>query len=68
MVAAAWTARLVRRLWGGDVMFPAEHWQEKSPAELGLDEARLSAVAAALGGRGCIIKDGYVVNTWGSQV
>ena len=51
----------------GEVVFPAEHWQEKAPAELGLDPARLDAVAVALGGRGCIVKDGYVVKTWGSQ-
>lgn len=50
-----------------DVVFPAEHWQEKAPAELGLDADRLEAVALALGGRGCIIKNGYVVKSWGSQ-
>ncbi len=50
-----------------DLVFPAEHWQEKAPAELGLDPTRLDAVATALGGRGCIVKDGYVVKTWGSQ-
>lgn len=51
----------------GDVVFPGEQWQEKAPAELGLDSARLDAVAQALGGRGCVVKDGYVVKTWGSQ-
>ena len=51
----------------GEVVFPAEHWQEKAPAELGFNPARLDAVAVALGGRGCIVKDGYVVKTWGSQ-
>jgi len=50
-----------------EVVFPAEHWQTKAPAELGLDAAKLDAVAEALGGRGCVIKDGYVVKTWGSQ-
>lgn len=48
-------------------MFPAEHWQEKAPADLGLDPERLDAVAVALGGRGAIIKDGYLVKSWGSQ-
>lgn len=50
-----------------DVVYPGEQWAEKAPAELKLDPARLDAVADALGGRGCIIKDGYVVKTWGSQ-
>ncbi len=48
-------------------VFPAEHWQQRSPAELGLDAQRLQAVADALGGRGCMVKNGYVVKTWGSQ-
>lgn len=39
----------------------------KQPHELGLDDARLGAVAAALGSRGCAIKDGYVVKTRGAQ-
>jgi hypothetical protein len=50
-----------------DVVFPGVSWQSKQPHELGLDDARLEAVAAALGSRGCAIKDGYVVKTWGSQ-
>ena len=57
-----WTAARWR-----EVVYPTDHWQTASPAKLGLDEARLDAVAAALGGRGCIVKDGYVVKTWGSQ-
>ena len=50
-----------------DVVFPGVSWQSKQPHELGLDDTRLEAVAAALGSRGCAIKDGYVVKTWGSQ-
>ncbi len=50
-----------------DTIFPGTSWQSKQPSELGLDEARLKAVATALGGRGCAIKDGYVIQTWGSQ-
>jgi CubicO group peptidase (beta-lactamase class C family) len=32
-----------------------------------LDEAHLTALATALGSRGCVIKDGYVVKAWGAQ-
>lgn len=52
---------------GADVVFPGKTWQTKAPEELGLDPARLDAVAVSLGGRGCIIKDGYVVKSWGPQ-
>jgi CubicO group peptidase (beta-lactamase class C family) len=49
------------------LVFPVAEWEAKTPAELGLDEARLAAVAQALGSRGCAIKNGYVVKTWGAQ-
>src|SRR4051812_25923702 len=52
---------------GADPVFPGKSWQSRSPEELGLDPHRLEAVAQALGGRGCVVKDGYVVQTWGSQ-
>lgn len=48
-------------------VFPGRIWQTKPPVDLRLEETRLDAVAAALGGRGCIIKNGYVVKTWGDQ-
>jgi hypothetical protein len=50
-----------------EVVFPGASWTVKKPQEFGLDAARLDAVADALGSRGCIIKNGYVVNSWGSQ-
>jgi len=50
-----------------EVVFPAQHWQTRSAEALGLDDAKLDAVAKALGGRGCIVKDGFVVKTWGAQ-
>jgi CubicO group peptidase (beta-lactamase class C family) len=50
-----------------EVVFPGAEWQAKAPAELELGEERLAAVAQALGSRGCAIKNGYVVKTWGAQ-
>lgn len=51
----------------GEPAFPGAHWETREPAELGLDPAALDALAAELGGRGCVIKDGYVVKSWGDQ-
>ncbi|MBL8851419.1 MAG: DUF5060 domain-containing protein [Planctomycetaceae bacterium] len=48
-------------------VFPSANWQSLPPAALGLDPGRLNAVAEQLGGRGCIIKHGYVVTAWGGQ-
>jgi CubicO group peptidase (beta-lactamase class C family) len=48
-------------------VFPNATWQAKAAQELKLDKGRLDAVASTLGGRGCIIKNGYVVKQWGDQ-
>ncbi|MBW2699235.1 MAG: serine hydrolase, partial [Deltaproteobacteria bacterium] len=45
--------------------FPGATWEEKSPSEVGLDPAVIDQIAASLGGDGVIIKDGYLVKTWG---
>lgn len=47
--------------------FPGESWEPREPAALGLRADRLDAFAKALGGRGCVVKDGYVVKAWGDQ-
>ncbi len=49
------------------LVFPQESWATMAPQELGLDAAKLDDLALMLGGRGCVVKDGYVVKTWGSQ-
>ena len=45
--------------------WPAEHWAEQSPSEAGLNAASLDAVAAYLGGRGCVARHGLLVYQWG---
>ena len=53
---------------GGDsIVFPGATWQTKTPAELGLDSVKLDQLASNIGGNGCIIRQGYVVKTWGDQ-
>jgi len=46
-------------------VFPGKTWQERPPAEVGLNPGRLRSLAAFLGGRGCVIRHGYLVYTWG---
>ncbi|MCA9217698.1 MAG: hypothetical protein KDB27_31730, partial [Planctomycetales bacterium] len=48
-----------------NVVFPGAEWQTRTPAELGLDEEKLRRFQQLAGGRGCIIKDGYLVSSWG---
>src|SRR6188474_3022704 len=47
--------------------FPGAVWEQRRPEELGLNAAQLDQLATQLGGRGCIVKDGYVVKAWGDQ-
>jgi hypothetical protein len=46
-------------------VFPGDHWQERSPAEVGLDAAKLKTFSDYAGGRGCVTRYGYMVYSWG---
>jgi len=54
-------------LSAGKTTFPGDHWETRTPGELNVDAAKLEKVAETLGGRGCVIKDGYVIHSWGDQ-
>jgi len=48
------------------ITFPGATWESKSPASLGLDSAKLDQFAGNIGGQGIIVRQGYVVKTWGT--
>jgi CubicO group peptidase (beta-lactamase class C family) len=57
-----------------DWVFPGKKWETKSPAEVGLDPVKLEKFAKAVGAGdpnrnscGCIIRNGYLVYSWGNQ-
>ncbi len=47
--------------------FPGKSWPEKNPAHFGMDRQKLDSISLLLGGRGCIIKEGSVILSWGNQ-
>jgi hypothetical protein len=47
------------------VVFPATTWAKKAPADVGLDRARLAEFSKFVGGRGCVVRHGYLVYSWG---
>ncbi len=51
----------------GPVVFPAAAWERRPPAALSLDAGKLEDLSALLGGRGCVVKDGYLAAEWGAQ-
>lgn len=72
MSRRAWSLTAVQLLLpalllGGEPAFPGPHWERREPAALGLDPPALREFSDALGGRGCVVKDGYVVHAWGDQ-
>ncbi len=46
-------------------VFPGETWEFLEPEKAGLKAEILDSLAGILAGRGCIVKDGYIVKTWG---
>lgn len=46
-------------------VYPTATWQSKNPAEVGMDKAKLDALRDYVGGRGCVVRHGYMVYTWG---
>ena len=47
--------------------YPKRTWQTRIPQEVGLNPQKIDAIARLLGGRGCIVRSGYVVKSWADQ-
>ncbi len=50
----------------GPSVFPARHWQRRSPADVSLDVNQLDQFRRTVGGQGCIVRHGYLVYSWGA--
>lgn len=48
-------------------VFPGPAWDFRTPAQVGLDSAKLDSARAYIGGRGCVVRHGYMAYTWGDQ-
>lgn len=48
-----------------DAIYPSEHWESRTPEAVGLDVAKLDAMRDFMGGRGCVVRHGYLVYSWG---
>lgn len=46
-------------------VFPGKTWAIKKPADVGLDATKLAALRDYVGGRGCVVRHGYLVYQWG---
>lgn len=48
-------------------VFPAEQWAVRSPSQAGMSAVALDRLRDFLGGRGCVVRHGYMVYSWGDQ-
>jgi CubicO group peptidase (beta-lactamase class C family) len=46
-------------------VYPAADWAKCTPQKAGLSAAKLKALAKLVGGRGCVVRHGYLVYAWG---
>lgn len=46
---------------------PGAEWATRTPEQVGLNAARLDALRDLVGGRGCVVRGGYLVYAWGDQ-
>ncbi len=54
-------------LCGAADVFPAATWETRPPESVGLSAAKLDAFRDFVGGRGCVVRHGYMVYAWGDQ-
>lgn len=53
------------RLAAEPPVYPAAEWEKRTPGQVGLSAEKLKAIADLAGGRGCVVRHGYLVYTWG---
>jgi CubicO group peptidase (beta-lactamase class C family) len=47
------------------IIFPGKEWETRDPEDVGLDPKKLDQLAQTIGGDGVVIRNGYLVKTWG---
>ena len=52
---------------GGESVFPSVHWETRTPEQAGMAREKLDALKELVGGRGCVVRHGYMVYSWGDQ-
>ena len=65
LATAALLFLVAGRLAAGQTVFPSREWTVKSPEQVGMDPPGLKAFSELVGGRGCVVRHGCMVYTWG---
>lgn len=52
-------------LFAEEPVFPGRTWAERTPAQAGMDADALARFRAVVGGRGCVVRGGTLIYSWG---
>jgi len=50
-----------------NAVFPSRIWEQRTPEELGLSREKFDELRDLVGGRGCVVRHGYMAYHWGDQ-
>jgi CubicO group peptidase (beta-lactamase class C family) len=50
-----------------ELVWPKADWETRTPEQSGLAAEKLKALAELAGGRGCVVRHGYLVYSWGDS-
>jgi CubicO group peptidase (beta-lactamase class C family) len=53
--------------WAGEPVWPGKQWTWREPADVGLKRPKLEDLSKAVSGRGCVVRGGAMVYSWGDQ-
>ena len=63
--ACAWGDAMAQPPVADAAVYPGDTWEVREPAIAGLDATGLAEFGERVGGRGCVVRAGYLVYTWG---
>jgi CubicO group peptidase (beta-lactamase class C family) len=64
-LSLAYSALSCRAASATNIVFPGKSWEQREPAQVWLDGSKLDQFATNVSGDGVLIKDGYLVKSWG---
>jgi len=48
-------------------VFPGKSWEQRTPEQVGMSRTALDLLRDYVGGRGCVVRHGYMIYGWGDQ-
>ncbi len=68
VAVVAWSTGSTAELTRADareIVYPGAEWAHRAPEQAGLSTDKLKALGELVGGHGCVVRNGYMVHSWG---